>query len=45
MDIVNATKSYTTVPSWGYRDPKAAGGWNGMLGELNRGEADIGKTY
>ncbi|XP_026475937.1 glutamate receptor ionotropic, NMDA 1-like [Ctenocephalides felis] len=42
LDIVNATKIYTMVPSWGYKDPNSVGGWNGMLGQLHRGEADIG---
>lgn len=42
LDIVNATKVYTIVPSWGYKDPNATGGWNGMLGQLHRHEADIG---
>lgn len=42
LDIVNATKIYTMVPSWGYKDPNSLGGWNGMLGQLHQGEADIG---
>ncbi|XP_056633934.1 ionotropic receptor 75a-like [Diorhabda sublineata] len=41
-DIVNATLNFSFVSSWGYKMNDSH--WNGMLGCLERKEADIGGT-
>ncbi|XP_037047075.1 glutamate receptor ionotropic, delta-2-like isoform X1 [Bradysia coprophila] len=43
ISFVNATATFSIVPSWGYRN-KTSGSWTGMIGELLRNEADIGAT-
>lgn len=42
ISYLNATVTYSIVPSWGYAD--ANGEWNGMIGQLVRNEADLGAT-
>lgn len=42
MFSMNATKTYKIVDTWGYKDPKSPGGYNGMVGKLINEEADFG---
>ncbi|KAK5644622.1 hypothetical protein RI129_005922 [Pyrocoelia pectoralis] len=41
-DILNATLKYSVQNTWGYQGNQSD--WNGMIGELQRGEAVIGGT-
>lgn len=41
--FVNATVSYSIVPSWGYQN-KTTERWDGMIGELVENQADIGAS-
>lgn len=41
LDFLNATRSFTYVSSWGYKD-SGDDSWSGMIGQLTRKEADIG---
>ncbi|KAG4076272.1 hypothetical protein HA402_014821 [Bradysia odoriphaga] len=43
ISYVNATATFSVVPSWGYQN-KTSGHWTGMIGQLLRNEADIGAT-
>lgn len=43
MEAINATRTTTIVPTWGYEDPKT-GDFSGMIGQLLKKEADIGGT-
>ncbi|XP_058789506.1 ionotropic receptor 75a-like [Phymastichus coffea] len=42
VDAMNATVTYSTVNTWGYRDKN--GSWTGMTGQLSRKEIDFGGT-
>lgn len=42
ISYLNASVTYSIVPSWGYLD--ANGEWSGMIGQLVRNEADLGAT-
>lgn len=42
ISYLNASVSYSIVPSWGYLDDN--GEWSGMIGQLVRNEADLGAT-
>lgn len=42
ISYLNASVTYSIVPSWGYLD--ADGEWSGMIGQLVRNEADLGAT-
>lgn len=40
MQFVNATVTYSIVTTWGYKNQKT-GEWTGLVGALQRNEADI----
>lgn len=42
ISYLNASVTYSIVPSWGYLD--ANGEWSGMIGQLVKNEADLGAT-
>ena len=43
MDFVNSTPNFIFTSSWGFPMPK--GGFNGMIGQLIRQEAEIGGKH
>lgn len=43
IDAINATGNFSVEKTWGYRNPKT-GEYDGMVGQLLRGDADIGGT-
>lgn len=43
MEAMNATLEYNIVNTWGYKSPKT-GSYNGMTGQLERREVELGAT-
>lgn len=43
ISAVNATPNYTVENTWGYKNPKT-GQFDGLTGQLLRGDADVGGT-
>lgn len=42
-DVVNASLRYFVQNTWGYKNEQSQ--WSGMIGELQRQEADVGGKY
>lgn len=42
-DVVNASLRYLVQNTWGYKNEQSQ--WSGMIGELQRQEADVGGKY